>query len=119
MVSISSVGKIFNTPVKFNANPTNSNKQTDKETLKAFAQNQVNLGYGVMTAGAIALAGTLAKTKSVRAIATIPAALIATSMGINMLNNGKAIQKEVQQPKENQQTKEIKQNEDTSKSETK
>ena len=31
-------------------------------------------------------------------------------MGINMLNNGKTIQKEVQQPKENQQTKEIKQN---------
>ena len=119
MVSISSVGRVFNTPIKFNANPTNSNKQTDKETLKAFAQNQVNLGYGVMTAGAIALAGTLAKTKSVRAIATIPAALIATSMGINMLNNGKTIQKEVQQPKENQQPKEIKQNEDIPKSETK
>lgn len=122
MVSISSVGKIFNTPVKFNANPTNSNKQTDKETLKTFAQNQVNLGYGVMTAGAIALAGTLAKTKSVRAIATIPAALIATSMGINMLNNGKAIQKEVEQPlkvQEPKEPKEPKQTEEAPKSEIK
>lgn len=122
MVSISSVGKIFNTPVKFNANPTNSNKQSDKETLKTFAQNQVNLGYGVMTAGAIALAGTLAKTKSVRAIATIPAALIATSMGINMLNNGKAIQKEVEQPLKVQQPKEPKepkQTEEAPKSEIK
>ena len=122
MVSISSVGKVFNTPIKFNANPTNTNKQTDKETLKAFAQNQVNLGYGVMTAGAIALAGTLAKTKSVRAIATIPAALIATSMGINMLNNGKAIQKEVEQPlkvQEPKEPKEPKQTEEAPKSEIK
>ena len=119
MVSISSVGKIFNTPVKFNANPTNSNKQSDKETLKAFAQNQVNLGYGVKAAGAVALAGTLAKTKSVRAIATIPAALIATSMGINMLNNGKAIQKEVEPPLKVQQPKEPKQTEEAPKSEIK
>ena len=119
MVSISSVGKIFNTPVKFNANPTNSNKQSDKETLKTFAQNQVNLGYGVMTAGAIALAGTLAKTKSVRAIATIPAALIATSMGINMLDNGKAIQKEVEPPLKVQQPKEPKQTEEAPESEIK
>lgn len=122
MVSISSVGKFFNTPVKFNANPTNSNKQSDKETLKAFAQNQVNLGYGVTAAGAVALAGTLAKTKSVRAIATIPAVLIATSMGINMLNNGKAIQKEVEQPlkvQEPKEPKEPKQTEEAPKSEIK
>lgn len=96
MVSISSVGKIFNAPVKFNANPTNNCKQNDKESLRNFAQNQVNLGYGVIAAGAVAVAGSLAKSKSVRAIAAVPAALISASMGINMLSSGKAIQKEVE-----------------------
>lgn len=96
MVSISSVGKFFNTPIKFNANPTNNTKQTNKEDLRDFAQNQVNLGYGVIAAGALAVAGSLAKSKSVRAVAAIPAALISASMGINMLSSGKAIQKEVE-----------------------
>ena len=103
MVSISSVGKIFNTPVKFNANPTNNTKQVDKENLRDFAQNQVNLGYGVITAGAVAVAGSLAKSKSVRAIAAVPAALISASMGINMLSSGKAIQKEVESNNETKQ----------------
>ena len=62
MVSISSVGKIFNTPVKFNANPNNNCKQNEKEGLRNFAQKQVNIGYGVIAAGAVAVAGSLAKS---------------------------------------------------------
>lgn len=94
MVSVNPIGKFFNTPVKFHANPTGDDKQ-NKESIKKFAKNQVNLGYGVIASGALAATSVFSKSKTIKALSVLPATLITISMGINMLHSGKAIEKEI------------------------
>lgn len=91
MVSVSSIGQVFNTPINFYAQPNTSEKPVDKEKVKAFAKRQQNMGYTIMGIGALAAAGTLAKKGPIKYIAPIPAALVCAMMGANMVGNSVAI----------------------------
>lgn len=94
MVSVSKIGQIFNTPTNFSANVRD--KGPDKAKIKSFAQNQINMGYVAMGAGALPILTSLAvKNKALRVLSVIPAALMCAGMGSNMISSGSAIKNAV------------------------
>lgn len=102
MVSVSKIGQVFTTPVNFNANQ--NSKVPDKAAINKLANQQAKMGCAIMGAGALAMAGTLLKSKTMRLVAAIPAAAICIVTGRNLLHNGMAIQKAVNSPESTDKT---------------
>ena len=93
MVSVSSIGKVFNTPINFYAQPNSPNKPADKEKIKSFANSQMNMGYACLAAAAIAVTGSMLKKGALKYIAPIPAACASAMLGSNMISSGDRIKK--------------------------
>lgn len=93
MVSISKIGQ----SLTFNAQPNQEVKQHNKEKLSAFAKNQEKIGYAAMGLGALAAGGSLLKLNGLaRMVAVLPAAIITSAVGVNLLQSSSAIKKAVE-----------------------
>lgn len=101
MVSVAKIGQVFKTNTSFNAKPVGEDRPIDREKLKAFATNQVNLGYGVMGAGLLALTTPGLKKSALKYIAPIPAAVVCMMVGGNMFSGGHAIKKAMNSAQQN------------------